>query len=439
MINEIETPPSIVTQESDWNKKISTLPPSDLFKGFFLDKLIEEIREQSISIVPDLSTDKSRKAIASNAYKVTRSKTAIIAASKELIKTLEEEIAPINERIDGIKKSVKSSGVILDSIQSEVRAPLSNWELAEKTRIQNIKLRVEGITSQALEYGEDGRKLTKSELQGRLDTLECFSIEGFEEFTIEAEAKLCGTIECLKDYIEVAQLREDKEKSDREQAEAKEIAEQESRDKKAKIKAEEEAEQRIEAADNKARLETLRRIEADKRRKANIIDNIEKIKSMGTYHDEDSSQTLQTRIGYMNRYIVNDSYEEHEAEAHACKAAGIEKLRYAFTAATNREFNESEAKKKADKQAEADLVAKGIQEAADRERSLQESREADIEHKRTINRKIIRSIELFISQIPGMPKESTQDISIECEVHDIAVSIFLAIATGKFPEVSIKY
>lgn len=58
----------------------------ELFTGAGkLDELLAKIRQETATIVPDVSTDKGRKEIASIAYKVARSKTVIDDAGKTLV------------------------------------------------------------------------------------------------------------------------------------------------------------------------------------------------------------------------------------------------------------------------------------------------------------------------------------------------------------------
>ena len=62
--------------------------------------LFDRIAEQVRSVVPDLSTDKGRKSIASMARKVASSKTAFDAHGKEL----KEQYTVITSKIDADRK-----------------------------------------------------------------------------------------------------------------------------------------------------------------------------------------------------------------------------------------------------------------------------------------------------------------------------------------------
>ncbi len=76
---------------------------------------------------PDLSTATGRKAIASLAYKVTRTKTAIDDAGKKLN---EDARAQINA-VDAQRRKIRDE---LDELALLARKPLNEWEASENTR-----------------------------------------------------------------------------------------------------------------------------------------------------------------------------------------------------------------------------------------------------------------------------------------------------------------
>lgn len=88
--------------------------------------------------VPDLSTETGRKKIASLAYKVARTKTAIDDAGKKLN---EEARARINA-IDESRREIRQQ---LDTLKDEVRKPLSEWEAAEERREESSKAELQSI------------------------------------------------------------------------------------------------------------------------------------------------------------------------------------------------------------------------------------------------------------------------------------------------------
>ena len=140
-----------------------------------LDPFLAKIREEIDGFVPDVTTRKGREAIASIAYKVARSKTALDNVGKELVAELKE----VPKKIDAERKRMRD---LLDSWQAEVRHPLTEWEQREEMRkakhqagIDQINLRLEC------------RDLDSIELKANIEWLEGLSIGAdWEEFETEA-------------------------------------------------------------------------------------------------------------------------------------------------------------------------------------------------------------------------------------------------------------
>ena len=93
-----------------------------------LDPLIEAIEKEARSLVPDVTTKKGRDAIASMAHKVTRSKTYIDNAGKDLV----AELKALPKQIDESRRGVRER---LDALKDEVSRPLTEWE-EEQERIK---------------------------------------------------------------------------------------------------------------------------------------------------------------------------------------------------------------------------------------------------------------------------------------------------------------
>ena len=100
----------------------------EVFKGKSLDELLERIRSETVTIVPDVSTAGGRKEIASLAYKVARSKTTIDEAGKSLVSEWKQKSA----EVDAARKKARD---YLDALKDEVRKPLDEWE-AEQARLE---------------------------------------------------------------------------------------------------------------------------------------------------------------------------------------------------------------------------------------------------------------------------------------------------------------
>lgn len=97
-------------------------------KGDSVDSVLEKIAVEARAHVPDVSTDKGRKAITANVTKVTKSKTYLESQGKGLA----AEYKAIPKRIDENRRKVKE---FLNDLQDEVRLPLTKWE-EEQARIK---------------------------------------------------------------------------------------------------------------------------------------------------------------------------------------------------------------------------------------------------------------------------------------------------------------
>lgn len=167
-----------------------------------LDPFLKKIREEIDSFVPDVATRKGREAIASIAYKVARSKTALDNVGKELVAELKE----VPKKIDAERKRMRD---LLDGWQAEVRRPLTEWEEAEEARkakhqagIDQINLRLEC------------RDLDSAELKSNIAWLEGMAIgENWEEYEVEASRAKDKALAALRDALVV------REKYEAEQAE----------------------------------------------------------------------------------------------------------------------------------------------------------------------------------------------------------------------------
>jgi colicin import membrane protein len=89
----------------------------------------DAMRRETDALEADVATDKGRKAIASMAYKVARTKTAIDEAGKKLNEEARARINAIDESRREIRKQ-------LDDLKDEVRRPLTEWEEAEASRLE---------------------------------------------------------------------------------------------------------------------------------------------------------------------------------------------------------------------------------------------------------------------------------------------------------------
>lgn len=71
---------------------LETSNPKELFVMNGLDAFINKIKEEVSNAPQDISTEKGRKEIASLAYKVAKSKTALVKLGKESVEKLQKTV-----------------------------------------------------------------------------------------------------------------------------------------------------------------------------------------------------------------------------------------------------------------------------------------------------------------------------------------------------------
>ena len=96
-----------------------------------VQKILAQIEARAKAEIPDLSTAKGRAAIASLAHKVARSKTFLDDLGKDLVAEWKKQASDV----DALRRIIRER---LDGLKVEVRAPLDQWEEAEKERKRRI-------------------------------------------------------------------------------------------------------------------------------------------------------------------------------------------------------------------------------------------------------------------------------------------------------------
>jgi len=228
-----------------------------------LEPILAQITAKAKSLVPETSTAKGRKEIASLAYQVSRTKTYLDGLGKDLVAEM--------KRIPGIvDASRKQARDYLDNLSAEVRQPLDDWE-AEQERIsaeKKAKEEAELLAEQIEADHEIGLLLNRE-----------FDRQRAERIAAEAEAKRIHEERIAKEAKEAAEAAaaeaiEDAHRREREAKEAAERAEQsrkesEARAERDRIKAAEQAEQARKDAEARAEQQPLEsEVRADRERTA---------------------------------------------------------------------------------------------------------------------------------------------------------------------------
>lgn len=119
----------------------ASITPAQMFQPGAMDSIVERIETEvrAWAKTSDISTEAGRKAIRSMARKIASSKTFIDERRVDLVGDRKKEIALIDA--DGLRAWNR-----LEALQKEVRAPLTEWEDAEKARLAENERRIEAIT-----------------------------------------------------------------------------------------------------------------------------------------------------------------------------------------------------------------------------------------------------------------------------------------------------
>lgn len=303
-------------------------------KGQDIDSTIEKIREQAKDLPTDMSIKKNRDEVASFAYKIARSKSAVEKAGA----ALSAEYKEIPKKIDANRRVYKEA---FERLQEEVRSPLNQWEQAEKERVQRHEQRIESI-NQNTDLGDDACSVS---IGSAIDMLNDLVIdESWEEFETEAHRVKSDRLKQLQDQLakrlkyeeeqaELARLRleaEERERAEREERIAREAAE------KARI----EAEQKANAEREKAIRE---KIEAEQR----------ELQAKRDLELAEQRRIAAEKQAELDKIEAAERAKQQEIERQQAEAARIESERLA------READKSH-KAKINRQALTDLIAIGL-------------------------------------------------------------------------------
>ncbi|WP_122544336.1 hypothetical protein [Pseudomonas viridiflava] len=370
-------------------KELAVVPPKEKALQIFqtpkgLDPYLQIVRDKIDAFVPDVTTRKGRDAIASIAYTVARSKTALDNRGKELVAELKE----IPKLIDAERKRMRDT---LDTWQEEVRRPLNEWQAKEDARVEfhNSMIRhiedcgIGLIGGQPQPFGLLFRELEEKIIVD----------EKYQEFEAEAHRVKAAALAKLRASFDEHQKRE---------AEQAELARLRS-EAEARAKAERDAEI-ARAAAEKARLEAEQKARAERDAAAKREQDL---KDQAAAQQRAAEQKIRDAEAEAERQKLQIKLQEEQAARQKLEA---EQERI------DAEKRQAEAVEGA-RLAEIDRANKAAAEIV----RQQELRAADTAHKASINR---AALEAFIAG--GMPEACAKQ----------AVTL---IAQRKIPAITIAY
>jgi colicin import membrane protein len=321
--------------------ELAEVPPAETALQVFttekgLEPWLQQVRlkvDEFNKTLPELTTQKGRDRYASMAHQIAKSKTALEAVGKALSAKQKE----LPKKIDAERKRVWDT---LELWQKEVRKPLDEWQAAEDARVDKHRDAILRITALA----SDLEGIIVDDLLGRIEMVEAVELgDRWQEFETEAARAKDDSLKTLRDTLVVRQKHEaelaeiarfNAEKAERERAEHEAVI---ARD--AAERAQREADQRAQAEREAAAQRELQlKLQAEQAERAAAQEKADRLAA--------EQRAEQNRIAAERRH------------AEAVEQARLDEL--------------------ARQQAAADEILR-----------QEKVREADVEHRRTINRAAI--------------------------------------------------
>ena len=348
-------------------------------------EFLEYVKQEIATIVPDVSTEKGREAISKMAFKLSRTKTAIDNAGKEL----KEESLRKSQAIDAARREVREK---LEALRDEVRLPLTKWEEEEETRKRLCQSQIDiFICARAI-----SRSYTLTDVARVLEDMEALAID--EEFYRELYSSAMDERGKTIAYLRTELCRLQKQEDD-----AAELA---------RLRAERDAAELAQLQREAAEREAVRI--AEKEAAAKLAEEQRQVREAAAIAKAAKDAEEKARLA------AEASAREAAAKIEREHAAEVERLlreKYAAEA-KEREARELSAKLELARKSEEDRVER---EAA-RKKAEEERIAADEDHRE----RVIHGAEMALIEHSGiMPSE--------------AIHVIDLIVNGKIPNVSIRF
>lgn len=359
-----------------------------------LKPFLQAVKEEVSSQVPDLTTAKGRARIASLAKKVSDSKVAVEKPGRDYLRRLKEMPKVVEVEL---KEFVDA----MNALRDETRKPLTDWEAAEQARkdkhVDGIQAIKDVTVFEATPAAAHVAKL--------IADLEAVEInDAWEEFLPEAAQVKDETLAKLRALLaELTQYEAEQAELVRLRAEAEAQAQ---RDRDAEI---------ARVAAEQARLHAEQQAQAERdaaaRREQELLDQAAATQRAAAQAALDAEAAAERQR--LQLELQAEQARTAATQAEASRVAAEQRAEQERIAAIKRQEEAVEQARIAE-QARADAAADEILRQA-------EAREADLEHKKSINR---AALEAFIAG--GMPEACAKQ----------AVTL---IAQRKIPAITISY
>lgn len=334
-------------------------------------EFLKDIKAEIDAHVPDVSTAKGRKEIGALAYKVTRSKTAIDAAGKELNASKRKEI----DAVDAERREIWAR---LETLADEVRKPLTEWETAEEARKGKIAEDFETVDRFARYDDTDDSNMLRerlalvTEFQPMAEVhQDAFPeiLQAREDAITAIEMAIARTVDRENQARELAELRAEKERRDQAEAERleKEATERAERE---RIAAETQAEKdRIAQAKLDEANRQKAELEAKVQREKEDREAKEAARIQADKDAERAKAELEAREQAKQREIAEAAEAARQAEIDKAQKEQAERERIAQEAIAKANAERDEYKRQQEEAEASERAAKAEQDARDKDRA----------------------------------------------------------------------
>lgn len=296
--------------------KIEDITPDNapaIFGHNSLSRFVDMVRAEVVGEVPDLTTDKGRKRIASLAAQVARSKTALDGTGRAYLKKLKE-------MPKGIEAELRDFITAMDALRDEVRKPLNEWE-AEQSAAAAV---IQDAIDELVNYYTLPEDCDSQAIRFRIAQLEAPvpTVEVFGDRLEEAEMKRKHGIAMLTEALEK------RKKYEAEQAELVEnrrkiaALEEEARIKAAADKAVEDERQRVAQQQDQERIAAQQRVQqAEQRAQQAEQDRIAADQRAEQERKQADQRAEQARLDEQRRKQEEQAEQQRQAQAREANRA----------------------------------------------------------------------------------------------------------------------
>jgi colicin import membrane protein len=365
----------------------------------------------------DMSVRKDREVLRSYAAEVRSEKAGIDKARLRLTKEWRDMVSQANDAGKVIEQR-------LEGLAAEVRAPLTEWEEAEKARVDSCRADIEAFKRAGNVSLDD----TAASVRDRGADLWQQPIDParFGDMVIEAQAAKDVSVASLK----AALIRLEREEADRAELEKlrAETAEREAREVEAREKAEREAAEAAEIERQKARIEAERKAEEDR-----IANAAKEAEDRTRREAEEAAAAIEAKRSYARQII------EHIKQVGLGMIGGktypygilIRELEEKI------EINDDLGDMQGEVVAIRDATLVNVKAAMERQAERHAAQEREAEQRRTAEADELRAADkAHRAKIMKAAKEAIMTCGIDEEA---AKKIVLLIRAGEVPNVSLAF